>query len=101
MLKRMFSSVLVMAAGMAAVVAFAGTAHAQKAPAAAEDGVVQKLAHGEINWSKKTVTATGSGVANLKDGNVAQARLMAERAAKIDALRNIIETLQGIQVRCV
>ncbi len=72
-------------------------AHAQKDPAG-DDGVVQKLAHGEINWSAKTVTATGSGAANLKDGSVAKARLMAERAAKLDALRNIVETIQGIQV---
>jgi hypothetical protein len=71
--------------------------HAQKDPAG-DDGVVQKLAHGEINWSAKTVTATGSGAANLKDGSVAKARLMAERAAKLDALRNIVETIQGIQV---
>ena len=78
---------------------------APAAPAAAtpaapvDDGsVVQKVGHGEINWSKKTVTATGSGAANLKDGSVAVARLNAERAAKLDALRNIIETVQGIQV---
>ncbi len=66
--------------------------------AAADDSVVQKIGHGEINWSKKTVTATGSGAANLKDGPVAVARLNAERAAKLDALRNVIETIQGIQV---
>ncbi len=66
--------------------------------AAADDSVVQKVGHGEINWSKKTVTATGSGAANLKDGPVAVARLNAERAAKLDALRNVIETIQGIQV---
>jgi hypothetical protein len=66
--------------------------------AAADESVVQKVGHGEINWSKKTVTATGSGAANLKDGPVAVARLNAERAAKLDALRNVIETIQGIQV---
>ena len=66
--------------------------------AAADDSVVQKVGHGEINWSKKTVTATGSGAANLKDGPVAVARLNAERAAKLDALRNVIEAIQGIQV---
>ncbi len=71
---------------------------AQKDPAGDDTSVVQKLSHGEINWSAKTVTATGSGAANLKDGSVAKARLMAERAAKLDALRNIIETIQGIQV---
>jgi hypothetical protein len=34
----------------------------------------------------------------LKDGPVAVARLNAERAAKLDALRNIVETIQGIPV---
>ena len=68
--------------------------------ASAEDdaSVVQKIGHGEVNWSTKTVTATGSGAANLKDASVAVARLNAERAAKLDALRNILETVQGIQV---
>ena len=93
MLKQMMKAALVMSLFLAP------TAGAQKDPAsAADDAVVQKLAHGEINWSKKTVTATGSGAATLKDGNVAQARLMAERAAKMDALRNIVETIKGIQV---
>jgi hypothetical protein len=98
MLKRMMKTALMVGvAGCIAMTAGAPGARAQKDPAG-DDAVVQKLAHGEINWSKKTVTATGSGAANLKDGNVAQARLMAERAAKLDALRNIIETIQGIQV---
>jgi len=84
--------------GLTAILALAATPSlAQKDPAG-DDTVVQKLAHGEINWSSKTVTATGSGAANLKDGSVAKARLMAERAAKLDALRNIVETIQGIQV---
>lgn len=61
--------------------------------------VVQKLAHGEVNWSTRMVTATGSGAASLKPNQVpAAARLKAERAAQLDALRNIIETLQGVQV---
>ncbi len=104
MLKRMMNSALLAGsltlAGSVLVTGLgAGAAHAQKDPAtAADDAVVQKLAHGEINWSKKTVTATGSGAATLTNGNVAQARLMAERAAKLDALRNILETIQGIQV---
>ena len=83
--------------GLSGVLLLATSAGAQKDPAG-DDSVVQKLAHGEINWSTKSVTATGSGAANLKDGSVAKARLMAERAAKLDALRNIIETIQGIQV---
>jgi hypothetical protein len=66
-------------------------------PADSSD-VIQKVGHGEINWSAKKVTATGSGAANLKDGPVAVARLNAERAAKMDALRNILESLKGVQI---
>lgn len=95
MLKRMMKATQLI--GLTGLLSLALPAAAQKDPAG-DDGVVQKLAHGEINWSAKTVTATGSGAANLKDGSVARARLMAERAAKLDALRNIVETIQGIQV---
>lgn len=96
MLKRMKQAALVMSA---VFLASTSTALAQKDPAAAaDDAVVQKLAHGEINWSKKTVTATGSGAAPQNDMPVAQRRLMAERAAKMDALRNLLETIQGIQI---
>lgn len=84
------------AAGFLALVM--GLAPAAFADTSEDGSVVQKVGHGEINWSKKTVTATGSGAANLKDGPVAVARLNAERAAKLDALRNILETLQGVQV---
>lgn len=95
----MFKKASLVLVASLAVLATAARAGDAKDPAqAADDSVVQKIGHGEINWSKKTVTATGSGAANLKDGNVAVARLNAERAAKLDALRNVIETVQGIQV---
>jgi hypothetical protein len=90
------SLVVVASLALMATSARAGDSKDQAAPS--DDSVVQKIGHGEINWSKKTVTATGSGVGNLKDGNVAVARLNAERAAKLDALRNVIESVQGIQV---
>ena len=89
---------LVVVAGLAVFAASVHAGDAKDAAPPSDDSVVQKIGHGEINWSKKTVTATGSGAANLKDGNVAVARLNAERAAKLDALRNVIETVQGIQV---
>ncbi len=60
--------------------------------------VSQKVGHGEINWSDKTVTATGSGAPNLKAANVAVARLGAERAAKMDAFRNILEAVRGVRI---
>jgi hypothetical protein len=62
------------------------------------DSVSQTVGHGQIDWSKKTITATGSGAPNLKAPNVAVARLGAERAAKMDALRNIIEAVKGVRV---
>jgi len=93
-MKSSIRTVQVLAATFALSVA--GAVHAQGDPS--DDSVVQKLAHGQVDWSNKTVTATGSGAASLKASSVAVARLKAERAAKLDALRNIMETIQGIQV---
>ena len=61
----------------------------------AKDAVAQSVAHGSIDWTNKTITATGSGAPDLKAANVAVARLGAERAAKADALRNILEAVKG------
>lgn len=66
--------------------------------AAEPEPLVEKLDHGEINWSSKTVIATGSGAPNTKLPNVAAIRLNAERAAKIDAYRNILEALKGLRI---
>ncbi len=65
---------------------------------AADDPIVEKLEHGEVNWTTKTVVATGSGAPNLKLENVAQVRLNAERAAKVDAYRNVLEALKGVKI---
>lgn len=69
-------------------------------PANAGDdkAVIEKLEHGEVDWTAKTIRATGSGAPNLKLSNVAQVRLAAERAAKLDAYRNILETLKGVKI---
>ncbi|MFO0727198.1 MAG: hypothetical protein U1E65_25695 [Myxococcota bacterium] len=67
-------------------------------PAAADEPIVEKLAHGEVNWSEKTVLATGSGAPDLKLPNVAAIRIAAERAAEMQAQRNILETLRGVRV---
>ena len=88
----------VLCAGLLAAASAQAGDPAKDPAAAADDSVVQVVGHGKINWSKKEVTATGSAAADLKDASVARARLMAERAAKMDAIRNILETIQGIQV---
>ena len=43
-----------------------------------------KVDHGQVNWTARTITATGSGAPDLKAPNVAVARLGAERVAKMD-----------------
>jgi len=57
-----------------------------------------KVEHGEVNWTERTITATGSGAPDLKAANVAVARLGAERVAKLDALRNILEAVKGLRI---
>jgi hypothetical protein len=79
----------------------AGFVLAQTAPGAVVQGDLS-VGHGQVNWTERTIVATGSGAPNLNDEkakqNVAVARLGAERVAKMDALRNILETLKGVQV---
>ncbi len=56
---------------------------------------------GAVDWQKKVVKCTGSGAANLRDagGNAAVARIGAEKTAKLDALRNCMEALKGVQLQ--
>lgn len=58
----------------------------------------QSIAHGQINWTDKKITVTGSAAPNLKAANAAVARLGAERAAKIDAFRNALEAVRGVRI---
>ena len=60
-----------------------------------------RAATGTMDWQRKVVTCTGAGAANLRDaaGNVAVARIGAEKAAKLDALRSCMETLKGVQLQ--
>ncbi len=53
---------------------------------------------GDVDWSNRVVKATGKGAPNLKAANITVARLGAEKAAKLDAMRNILETLKGVEV---
>jgi len=66
--------------------------------APATDAVSQSIGHAQVNWSDKTVTATGSGAPSLKAANAAAARLGAERAAKLDAYRNALEAVRGVRL---
>lgn len=59
---------------------------------------VQTIGSGEVNWIAQVIRATGSGAPNPDAPNIASARLGAERAAKADALRNILETIKGVRI---
>jgi hypothetical protein len=56
---------------------------------------------GAVDWEKKVVKCTGAGAANLRDaqGNPAVARIGAEKAAKLDAVRNCMETIKGVSIQ--
>ncbi len=51
-----------------------------------------------VNWQGQVLKATGSGAPDMKAQNPAQARLGAERAAKLDAFRNLLEQAKGLHV---
>ena len=80
--------------GMVMVAAFLGGS----APAADLKEVVEQLPNGMVNWTQSVVTAKGSGAPPTGVTIISQARLMAERAAKADALRNLLEAVKGVRV---
>jgi hypothetical protein len=65
---------------------------------AGSEEVLEKVGNGVINWSKGIILAKGSGAPPKEARNIAQARLMTERAALSDARRNLLEVLKGVRV---
>jgi hypothetical protein len=59
---------------------------------------VQKVNQGSVNWSAGYIEAVGIGAPPDRSIGKANARPMALRAAKIDALRNLLEITKGVQV---
>lgn len=51
-----------------------------------------------VDWAAQTIRATGRGAPALNAPSIAAARIGAERAAEMDALRNILATLRGIRI---
>ena len=60
--------------------------------------VIEQVGNGVINWSQGIILAKGSGSPPKDSRNIAQARLMTERAALTDARRNLLEVLKGVRV---
>jgi hypothetical protein len=59
---------------------------------------VEKVNQGSINWTGGYIEAVGIGAPAEKSISKINARPMALRAAKIDALRNLLEITKGVQV---
>lgn len=53
---------------------------------------------GAVDWQKRVVKCKGMAAPRDDASNIAAARIGAERAARIDAQRNLIETLKGVQI---
>ena len=62
------------------------------------DDLVLSGADGTVNWTKGTIQAKGIGAPPEKYYGKPNARPMAIRAAKIVALRNILETVNGVRI---
>ena len=59
-------------------------------------GVVTQLDKGSINYSEQSITAVGIGFVPTNAVNAGQARRMALRIAKQDAMRQLIEIVNGV-----
>jgi hypothetical protein len=59
---------------------------------------IETVSSGKINWTVGEVYAAGIGAPPAQPANAAQARAMAERAAFVVALRNLLEVVKGVRV---
>lgn len=58
------------------------------------------LARGNgVDWQRQVLRATGDGPPDVKASNPAQARLGAERSAKEDAFKDLLEQARGLRLR--
>ncbi len=53
---------------------------------------------GSVDWQGELIKATGSGAPDMRSLSPAQARLGAEKAAQLDAFRNLIAVAKGIHI---
>ncbi|MEW6671514.1 MAG: LPP20 family lipoprotein [Thermodesulfobacteriota bacterium] len=60
--------------------------------------LIEKMGSGSINWSKGLVVAKGIGAPPQQYYGKPQARPTALRAARLDAMRNILEVIQGVRI---
>ncbi|HZX43249.1 MAG TPA: hypothetical protein VFE93_15520 [Myxococcaceae bacterium] len=53
---------------------------------------------GSVDWQGQVIKATGAGAPDMRSISPAQARLGAEKAAQLDAFRNLIVQAKGIRI---
>lgn len=87
-----------LALALALAVPLAALAQGKQPPPAAQPKAGAEKPPAGVNWEGQIIKATGSGAPDMKAANPAQARLGAEKAAKMDAFRNLLEQVRGIQV---
>lgn len=63
-----------------------------------DQDLVEYIGNGNVNWTKGVIQAKGIGAPPEKDFGKPQARPLALRAAKLDALRNILEVVEGVRI---
>lgn len=51
-----------------------------------------------VDWTNSYIIATGRGAPNLSESNLAGIRIQSERTAKVDARRNILNTVKQLRV---
>ncbi len=60
--------------------------------------LVEQIGNGSVNWTEGIIEAKGIGVPPENLFGKPQARPMALRAAKLDAMRNLLETTKGVRI---
>ena len=60
--------------------------------------LVEQIGNGTVNWTQGIVKANGIGVPPESVYGKPQARPMALRAAKLDAMRNLLEVTKGVRI---
>jgi hypothetical protein len=71
---------------------------AAKPEATKHEGPRRDQGSATVDWQEQVLKATGSGAPDMRSLSPAQARLGAENAAKLDALRNLLAQAKGIRI---